>query len=503
MSKIEEIQRICLNRGIIFPTAEIYPTLSGFWDYGPVGTLLKKKLIDYWREFFIKSEDNIFEIDGSTILSEDVFKASGHIKSFVDPIAQCSKCKSIFRADQLIEEKTGKFVEGKPIQELSEIIKKEKIKCPKCGNPLAEVRLFNLMLKTEISPVGGQTGYLRPETAQNIFTSFPRVFRATRSKLPMGIAQIGHSFRNEISPRHFLVRIREFSQTEIEMFYDPNKPDCTKFDKIKDRKVAIFIREAQKKGQKPVELTAEQAVKKKIVPNEWMAYFLAKELEFYKSLGIPEDCLRFRHMLPEETPHYSLGNFDLEIKFDFGWKETVGNALRTDHDLKKHMEFSKKDLTVLTDDNRKIIPHVVEPSFGIERTIAGILLHCFVEDKERGWNWFRFPAKIAPYTVAVFPLVNKDKLPGKAREVYHVLKECFDVFYDDSGSIGRRYARADEVGTPFSITIDYESLEDDSCTIRHRDTTIQVRVKIKDLISILNRLMNDELEFEKVGKLIK
>ena len=503
MSKIEEIQRICLNRGIIFPTAEIYPTLSGFWDYGPVGTLLKKNLIDYWREFFVKSEDNIFEIDGATILSEDVFKASGHIKSFVDPIAQCSKCKSIYRADQLIEEKTGKFVEGKSVQELSDIIKKEKIKCPRCGNPLAEVRLFNLMLKTEISPVGGQTGYLRPETAQNIFTSFPRVFRSTRSKLPMGIAQIGHSFRNEISPRHFLVRIREFSQSEIEMFYDPKKLDCMKFNEIKDRKVAIFTREAQKKNQKPVEVTAEQAVRKKIVPNEWMAYFLAKELEFYKSLGIPEDCLRFRHMLPEETPHYSLGNFDLEIKFDFGWKETVGNALRADHDLKKHMEFSKKDLTVLTDDNRKIIPHVVEPSFGIERTIAGILLHCFIEDKERGWNWFKFPIKIAPYTVAVFPLVNKDNLPKKAREIYHILKKCFDVFYDDSGSIGRRYARADEIGTPFSITIDYESLEDNSCTIRHRDTTRQVRVKIDDIISIINRLINGEVDFEKVGKLIK
>jgi glycyl-tRNA synthetase len=503
MSKIEEIQRICLNRGIIFPTAEIYPTLSGFWDYGPVGTLLKKKLIDYWREFFIKSEDNIFEIDGSTILSEDVFKASGHIKSFVDPIAQCSKCKSIFRADQLIEEKTGKFVEGKPIQELSEIVKKEKIKCPKCGNPLAEVRLFNLMLKTEISPVGGQTGYLRPETAQNIFTSFPRVFRATRSKLPMGIAQIGHSFRNEISPRHFLVRVREFSQVEIEMFYDPNKPDCMKFNEIKDRKVVIFTREAQEKGRKPLELTAEQAVKKKIVPNEWMAYFLAKELEFYKSLGIPEDCLRFREMLEEETPHYSLKNLDLEIKFDFGWKETVGNALRTDHDLKGHMRHSGKDLTVLTEDGRKIIPWVNEPSFGIERTIAGILLHCFVEDKERGWNWFKFPVKIAPYTASVFPLVNKDGLPEKAKEVYLMLKKDFDVFYDDSGSIGRRYARADEVGTPFSITIDYESLEDNSCTIRQRDTTKQVRVKIDDIISIINRLINEKVEFEKVGKLIK
>lgn len=208
-------------------------------------------------------------------------------------------------------------------------------------------------------------------------------------------------------------------------------------------------------------------------------------------------------MLTEETPHYSLGNFDLEIKFDFGWKETVGNALRTDHDLKRHMEFSKKDLTVLTDDNRKIIPHVVEPSFGVERTITGILLHCFVEDKERGWNWFKFPAKIAPYTASIFPLVNKDKIPKKAKEIYDSLKKCFDVFYDDGGSIGRRYARADEVGTPFSITVDYESLEDNSCTIRDRDTTKQVRVKIDDITSVITSLLKKEVQFEKIGKLIK
>lgn len=503
MSKIEEIQRICLNRGIVFPTAEIYSTLSGFWDYGPVGTLLKKKLINYWREFFVKSEDNIFEMDGCTILSEAVFKASGHLKSFVDPIAQCNKCKSMHRADQLIEEKTGKFVEGKSVKELTDIIKKQKIKCPKCGSPLSNVRMFNLMLKTEISPVGGQTGYLRPETAQNIFTAFPRVFRSTRSKLPMGIAQVGHSFRNEISPRHFLVRIREFSQTEIEMFYDPKNPNCSKFDEIKAKKLVILTREAQKNKKKPVELTAEQALRKKIVPSEWMTYFLAKEFEFYQSLGIPKDCLRFREMLKTEIPHYSAGNYDLEIKFDFGWKETVGNAIRTDHDLKSHMKHSGKDLTVLTDDKKKVIGWVVEPSFGVERTIAGILLHCFVEDKKRGWNWFKFPAKIAPYTATVFPLVNKDGLPEKAKQVYHMLKKDFDVFYDSSGSIGRRYARADEVGSCFAITLDYDSLENNTCTIRNRDDTSQIRVKIKDIVSILNKLINQEVKFEKVGKLIK
>jgi len=489
MSNIEEIQRICLNRGIVFPTAEIYPTLSGFFDYGPVGTLLRKKLIDYWREFFLKSEDNIFEIDGCTVLPERVFEASGHLKSFVDPITQCKKCKSIHRADQLIEEKTGKFVEGKPVKELTDIIKKNNIKCPSCGGTLDDVRLFNLMLKTEISPVGGQTAYLRPETAQNIFTCFQRVFRSTRSKLPMGVAQVGRSFRNEISPRHFLVRVREFNQTEIEMFFDPKNPACPKFDEVKDKKITILTRDAQKKDKKPITVTAEEAVKKRIVPNEWMAYFLAKESEFYNSLGIPSDSLRFRHMLPEETPHYSEGNFDLEIKFEFGWKETIGNSYRADHDLKKHMEFSKKDLTVLTDDGRKVIPYVIEPSFGIERTIAGILINCFVEDKERGWNWFKFPAKIAPYTAALFPLVNKDNLPKKAVEVYQMLNKDFDIFYDDKGSIGKRYARSDEVGTPFAITIDYQTMEDDTVTVRNRDSKKQIRLNISDLKIFLEKAL--------------
>lgn len=486
---MEEIQRICLKRGIIFPTAEIYPTISGFHDYGPVGTLLKRKFIEYWREFFVKSEDNIFEIDGCTIAPERVFIASGHVKSFVDPITQCKKCKSMYKADDFIQEKRGKSVEGKSPKELTEIIKKNNIKCPKCNGDLIDVRLFNLMLKTEISPVGGKTAYLRPETAQNIFTSFQRVFRTTRSKLPMGIAQVGRSYRNEISPRHFLVRIREFNQTEIEMFYDPEHPKCPRFDEIKDKKITIFTRDAQKKGKKPITITAEQAVKKRIVPNEWMAYFLAKEFEFYQSLGIPADALRFRQMHKEEIPHYSAGNYDLEIKFDFGWKETIGNAIRTDYDLKTHMKHSGKDLTVKTDDGRKVTPHVVEPSFGVERTIAAILLHCFIENKKRGWNWFKFPMKIAPYTAAVFPLVNKDGLPEKARQVFGILKKDFDVLYDDKGSIGRRYARSDEIGTPFAITIDYQTLKDDTVTIRNRDSTEQIRVNIDDVKSFLERAL--------------
>jgi len=290
---------------------------------------------------------------------------------------------------------------------------------------------------------------------------------------------------------------------EIEMFYDPENSKCPKFDEVKNKKIPILTREAQKKNGKEIIITAEEAVKKRIVPNEWMVYFMVKEFEFFKSLGIPGDALRFRHMLPEETPHYSGGNFDMEIKFDFGWKETIGNAYRTDHDLKNHMKLSGKDLTVLTDDGRKIIPHVVEPSFGAERAIAGILLYCFIEDKKRGWNWFKFPSNIAPYTVAVFPLLKKDDLPKKASKVYELLKKDLDVFYDDSGSIGKRYARADEVGTPYCVTIDYDSLDNDSCTIRNRDDTKQIRVKVAGLKDILRKLVEAEIEFNKAGKIVE
>jgi glycyl-tRNA synthetase len=298
------------------------------------------------------------------------------------------------------------------------------------------------------------------------------------------------------------VRVREFNQVEIEMFYDPEKPDCKNFDGVKNKKIVIFTRDAQKNDKEPIKITVEDAVKKKIVPNEWMAYFLAKEFEFYKSLGIPEDSLRFRHMLPEETPHYSAGNLDLEIKFDFGWKETVGNAVRTDHDLKNHMKFSGKDLTVLTDDGRKIFCHVTEPSFGIERTIAAILLYCFREGKDRGWSWFAFPPKIAPYHFAIFPLVNKDELPKKAEEIYNILKKEFDVYLDSSGSIGRRYARADEIGTFGNITIDYQTLEDSTITLRERDTTKQIRIKIAELSNVLKNFLNGE-KLETLGKIIK
>jgi glycyl-tRNA synthetase len=495
---IEKIMSIAKRRGMVFPSSEIYGGLSGFFDLGHVGLLLKRKIENFWREFFIKSEENIFEIESSLIMHEKVWKASGHLDSFIDPLTQCKKCNSFYRVDNLIEESTGEFVEGLKAEELTKKIQENKIKCPKCKGELSEVRIFNLMLSSNVGPVEGSTAYLRPETAQGIFVNFKNLLASTRATLPFGVAQIGKSYRNEISPRQWIMRLREFNQMEIEMFFNPKKSkDVPNFDKVAKVKIPIFTREQQKKKGKPIEITAKDAVEKEIVPNNFLAHFLAKEFLWYQQLGIPSNALRFRHMLPEETPHYSKGNFDMEIKFDFGWKEVVGNAHRSDHDLSTHMKHSGESFTVV-DNGEKIIPHVIEPSFGIDRTIYAILLYCYRDGKDRGWEWFAFPPKIAPYTVAVFPLVNKDKLPEKAKEVYNMLKGCFDGFYDDSGSIGKRYARADEIGTFLAVTVDYDTLKDNTVTIRFRDTTKQIRVKIEKLTDIIWKLINQEIEFEKI-----
>ncbi len=499
---MNRVVEVCRRRAIVFPAAEIYGGLAGFYDYGPVGAALKRKIIDYWREFFVKEDGNVLEMDGVTVLPEEVFIASGHAGGFTDPITQCKKCKSMHRADHLIEDATGKFVEGYKPGELSEEIRKGGLKCPKCGGALGRVRVFNLMLSTEISPVGGQTAYLRPETAQNMFINFKRIFSAMRGRFPLGIAQVGHSFRNEISPRQFLVRLREFTQMEIEMFMDPAGMDeCPMWDKYKKTRVVLHTGDTQRRGIEPVEITAEQALKRGLVPAKYMAYYMAKEMLWYESLGIPKKHLRFRHMLPEETPHYSKGSFDLEIRFDFGWKETVGNAFRGDYDLTNHTKHSKKDMSIDVE-GHKVVANVIEPSFGMERTIGGVLLHCYRRGEERGWNWFAFPPRIAPYTAGIFPLMNKDGLPERAKKIEAALRKEFDVLYDDSGSIGKRYARMDEIGTPVCITVDYETKKDSTVTVRDRDTTKQRRVKIKDLPRILQAVIGGR-KLEMFGRAVK
>lgn len=498
MSKLDKITKLCLRRGIIFPSAEIYGSLAGFFEYGEIGLRIKQKLENLWRKH-LAYDDNlkVVEIYGSVILPESVFNASGHVKGFVDPITQCKKCHSIFRADHLIEEKTGLFVEGKSVEEMTKIIRENGIVCPKCGGELGDVKMFNLMFKTEVGPIGGDVAYLRPETAQNIFIDFKRVFNTYRGKLPFCIAQIGLAFRNEISPRNFLVRLRAFHQAELEIFFDPEDDKCP-LEKLEDTKIPFVSRESQIDGNEKIEwISVKDLVKKGVIKARWQAYYLAKEYRFLTEvLKIPKDKLRFRHALEEETPFYSEGNIDAEVYLDeLGWKEIIGNAYRTNHDLSVHSKYSGEDFSITTEDGRKIIPHVVEPSLGVERTFLSIIWYSFKEKNEdRKWEWLKLPYELSPYLVAVFPLLsNNELLVKKAKEVYDNLRNEFgnDVIYDEKGSIGKRYARVDEIGVPFAITIDHQTLEDNTVTIRYRDTKQQERIKIDEIVEKIRSMLNE------------
>jgi glycyl-tRNA synthetase len=491
-SLLDNIMTVCLRRGFLFPTAEVYGGLAGFYDFGPVGTRLRNNLIRLWRQHFIESQDFVYEMSGTTLLPASVFKASGHLDHFTDPSAECSR-GHVTRIDQLIEEKLKIPAEGKSNEELEKIVREKKLRCPKCGNPLGDVRSFGLMFGTS---VGGERrqAFLRPETAQNIFLAFRRIQTATRSQLPLGVAQIGKSYRNEISPRQSVVRVREFGQMEIEYFINPNQLDeCPLFPNLKDVKLPIVTQEIQQEaaekdstGYSTILVTVEEAYTKGIVPNQWMASILGNEMVFIPTLGIPKEAIRFRHMRPEETPHYSGGNFDLEIQLSIGWKEVIGNAYRRDHDLQAHMKGSQKDLSVDIEGN-KVIPHVVEPSFGVERLLYCILEHTYrPKSEERGWTWFQFPPQMAPFDAVILPLLKRSELEKIA---YSLHKKCRQLglatLYDEKGRIGRRYARADEIGIPSAVTIDPQTLEDETVTLRSRDTAEQTRHKLNEIPNLL------------------
>ncbi|GAB4309384.1 MAG: hypothetical protein Kow0069_08600 [Promethearchaeota archaeon] len=509
---LDRVMEIAIHRGFLIPTAEIYPDrLAGFFEFGPVGVHLKRHLVELWREMFVTGEINppVYEIEGAVVLPEQVLVASGHASSFTDPVVSCAKCGETLRADHLVEEATGKFVEGASTDELAGIIREEGLKCPKCGGELEPPTVFNLMLKTRVGPKSGVVAYLRPETAQSIFLAYKRVQQSMRASLPFGIAQVGNSFRNEIAPRQGLIRMRAFNQMEIEVFVDPQEVEThPNLKSVADVKIRLITQEAQRSGQDPAgeDLTVKEAVERGLFPNEYLAYYVGKEQLFYEALGIPADAIRFRHMLPEETPFYSKGNFDVEVRLSVGWKEVVGNAYRTDHDLSTHMKHSKTKLTYGTK-KRKFVPHVVEPSFGVERSLYCTLEHCFREKgHDRDWAWFQFPPRIAPYQVHVFPLQRRDGLEEHARGIYESLKKAgLKVLYDHAGSIGKRYARADEIGTPYCVTVDYKTLEEEpaTVTIRDRDTTHQVRVRVDRLEAVLRDLVAGEAYFEDLGQFIR
>jgi glycyl-tRNA synthetase len=474
----EEIMKLALERGFYFPSCEIYADApAGFWEYGPQGVNMKNKFIDLWRRELVR-RDGMMEIDGSQIMSKSVFIASGHINNFTDPIVKCSKCKSIFRADRYITEKIGEDIhEGMTNEEMDVIIKKHDLKCANCNGELDAVKRFNMMFKVNIGPAQ-EEAYLRPETCQTIFVDFARIFKTMRGKLPLGIAQVGKSFRNEIAPRQGLLRLREFYQAEIEVFCNPQKlNDLPRFEEIKNTTLRLYD------GTSSIELTADEGVRKELLPNKLVAYYLALLNEFYAKTGIDMKRTRFRRLTNTEKAFYSTIAFDFEVETSTGWLELVACNYRSDYDLHGHASTSKQNLEVIDpSDQKKVLPHVFELSMGIDRSIFTILEHSYFEDKEHNDRIvLKLKPYLAPVLLGILPLMTKDGLREKAQKIYSELKREFDTFYDESGSIGRRYRRLEEIGTPFAVTVDKITIEDDTITVRYRDTMQQERIKISQL----------------------
>jgi len=440
--RMEKIVSLCKRRGFIFQSSEIYGGLNGLWDYGPLGVELKRNLKNYWWRVTVHERDDVVGLDGSILTHPAVLKASGHVEGFSDPMIDCRTCKAHLRLDQLVEKKGIK-------------------QCPSCGGKdLTEARQFNLMFETHVGAAADESSiaYLRPETAQSIFVQFKNVLEMSRKKLPFGIAQIGKAFRNEINPRNFTFRSREFEQMELEYFCRP-----------------------------------EQGM-------ELLEYWREERLKFYESIGISRANLHVRNVPDEERAFYSKGTYDIEYDFPFGRHELEGVAYRSDYDLSQHQKASGKSLEYFDEETKeKLIPHVVEPSAGVDRTLLALICEAYAEDQapnDKGEmetrTVLRFHPRIAPIKCAIFPLLkNKEPLVVKAKEIVQLLRPHMTVFYDESGAIGRRYRRQDEIGTPFGVTVDFETLGErdaalrDTVTLRDRDSMKQKRVAIKDLVETL------------------
>jgi glycyl-tRNA synthetase len=440
--RMEKIVSLCKRRGFIFQSSEIYGGLSGCWDYGPLGVELKRNVKNYWWRVMVHERDDVVGMDGAILTHPEVLKASGHVEGFSDPMVDCRTCKARLRGDQVIEKKGIR-------------------QCPNCGGrDLTEARPFNLMFQTQMGAAADESSiaYLRPETAQSIFVQFKNILEVSRKKLPFGIAQIGKAFRNEINPRNFTFRSREFEQMELEYFCRP-----------------------------------EEGM-------ELLEYWKEERLKFYENIGISRDRLHVKTVPDEERAFYSKGTYDIEYDFPFGRQELEGVAYRTDYDLSQHQKASGKSLEYFDEETKqRFVPHVVEPSAGVDRTVLALICGAYSEDEapdEKGKMEtrivLRFHPRMAPIKCAVFPLLkNKEPLVSKAQEIVNFLRPHMNVFYDESGAIGRRYRRQDEIGTPFGVTVDFETLGEkdaalrDTVTLRERDSMKQERVSVKDLPGIL------------------
>jgi len=476
---IEEMANFCKRKGFVYPSAEIYGGFAGFWDFGHLGSEMKNNMKREWWKYHVYSRDDVVGIDGSIITNPYVWKASGHVDSFSDIFVTCKECKKAGKIDK---------------NELG------KVKCDDCGGEYDEktAKEFKLMFKTDVGL--NDYAYLRPETAQLIFTNFKLVQESARLQLPFGIAQMGKAFRNEIAPRDFLFRMREFEQMELEYFVDP-KLKCPY--EIGDSEILVLSDGDQEKDNGPKRMKFKEALKKKIIKTDWHAYWLEQEFLWFVSLGAKRENFRIRQHPKDEKSHYALDTWDLEFKFPFGWKELQGMANRADFDLTQHEKFSKNNLHI-DNNGEKILPHVVcEPSQGVERAFLVFLFDAYSYDEKRNNVVLRLNPKLAPVKAAVFPIIKKEEYEKIAGNIMKDLRSEWNVVYDKSGSIGRRYSRNDEIGTPFCITVDDKSPKQKDCTIRDRDSTNQIRVKISDLKDVFRKLISGEGDFEKAGKLVE
>lgn len=558
-----KMTNVSAKRGFLWPSFEIYSGVSGFTDYGPLGASLKNNIMQKWRKQYIAKE-GFFEIESPTIMPEEVLKASGHVDNFTDPMTKCLSCGEVFRADHIIEDAINKDVESLENEELDKIVIDNNIKCPECKGKLDNIWNYNLMFKTLIGAKGNKIGYMRPETAQGIFILFKRMSRFFGGRLPFGVVQLGKAYRNEISPRQGVIRLREFTQAEAEIFLNPEDKTTPKFSEIANKTLCLNSQDVQLNNKKPLEITAQEALDKGVVANEMLIYQLYLARKFLNEVGIPNEVLRFRQHLPREMAHYALDCWDVEVKTDkYGWVEIIGIADRGDYDLRSHSKFSNEELDVFKEydeskiitktivkpnlakfgptfkgdsakligfieeanpseikkaidekgkyvvtldktyiilpehlifeeikeevKGERIIPHVIEPSFGIDRIVYSVLLHSFhTAENENDKDYFKFAKEIAPVQIGVFPLVNREGPLKIAIEITEKLRSLgYVVEYSTAGAIGRKYARADEIGIPLAITVDYDSLEDNCVTIRDRDSEKQIREPISNLENYL------------------
>ncbi|MEM5947777.1 glycine--tRNA ligase [Spirochaetia bacterium 38H-sp] len=437
---LDTIVSLCKRRGFVFQSSEIYGGLASAWDYGPLGVELKNNIQRFWWNEMVRSRRNIVGLDAAILMHPRVWEASGHVENFHDPLVDCKQCKSRFRADQI---------------DLTAA-------CPVCGtkDSFTEPRQFNLMFKTHLGPVEDESNivYLRPETAQGIYVNYKNCVQTSRVKVPFGIAQVGKAFRNEIVTKNFIFRTCEFEQMEMQFFVKPSE----------DKK--------------------------------WFDYWKETRMEYYKKLGIRPDKLRFHPHGPDELAHYAKEAVDIEYEFPMGWRELEGIHNRTDFDLSRHSEYSGKDLTYLDDQTKeRFVPYIIETSAGLTRSVLMVLSDAYEEETlENGETRtvLRFHPLIAPVTVGVFPLVKKDGLSEYAMELEEELREHFSTFYDESGAIGRRYRRQDEIGTPYCITVDYDTKENDTVTLRYRDSMEQVRIHKNEIVDTIKQAIKD---YKRVG----